>query len=412
MYNYLKTSLSVFVCLTILTGTLVSCKKETRSAVINGCTTVMEYDWMLGPFTKNLEANPCLKPDSTFVFEDPIHKEPVKWQARNAYNPAAIVKDGKVYLLFLAEDYEGRFWGTSRVGLAVSEDGCTFTSMPEPVIFPEEDEYKEKEWEGGCEDPRVIETENGDYFIYYTSYNGHTVNLCCAESRDLVHWKKHGNIFARTLNGKYSDIWAKSGAVVCRQEGEHFYPVKLKGKYWMYWGESNIYAATSDDLIEWTPVEFYCEGPAIPDKKISVVDYEGNVTPFDSEKRLLPIVTPRMESHDEILCEPGPQAILTDRGIILIYNGYGRNAEGDGAVYGGQQLLLSAESPTAVIMRTTESFLAPSEPYDFWKWSKTGKDGNCFLENLVYFKGRYIMYYGAADHEVAMAWTSPLPPLG
>lgn len=383
---------------------------NTMDLTINGCATTMEHDWMLGPFSKVLEANPCLIPDNTFSFKDPIRKENIKWQARNAYNPAAIVKDGKVYLLFRAEDMEGAYNGTSRVGLAVSEDGFHFTSLAEPVIFPDEDEFKEKEWEGGCEDPRIVETENGDYFIYYTSYNGHTVNLCCAQSRDLIHWKKHGNIFASSLKGKYSEIWAKSGAIVCRQDGEHFYPVKLRGKYWMYWGESNIYAATSDNLIDWTPVEFYCEGPAIPEKKISVVDYEGNETPFDSEKRLLPIVTPRLDGPDEILCEPGPQAILTEKGIVLIYNGFGRNAEG-GRVYAGEQLLLSTESPTAVISRTTKPFLTPSEPYDFWRWSRTGKDGNCFLENLVYFKGRYIMYYGAADHEVAMAWTDPIPPI-
>jgi predicted GH43/DUF377 family glycosyl hydrolase len=401
----------VFLCIATTVASFSSCKENVKAKIVNGCTTVMEYDWMIGPFVKNLEANPCLIPDSSFVFNDPIRKEQIRWQARNAYNPAAIVKDGKVYLLFRAEDKEGRYWGTSRIGLAVSEDGCHFISMPTPVLFPDEDSYQEKEWEGGCEDPRIVETEEGVYFMYYTSYNGSSVHLCCAESKDLVNWKKHGNIFAGTLNGKYDNIWAKSGSVVCRQDGEHFFPVKIKGKYWMYWGESNIYAATSDDLVKWTPVEFYCEGPAIPNKKISVVDYEGTITPYDSEKRLLPIVTPRMDGHDEILCEPGPQALLTKRGILLIYNGYGRNDNGDGAVYGGQQLLLSADSPTAVIMRTTDSFLAPSEPYDFWAWSKSGKDGNCFLENLVYFKGRYIMYYGAADHEVAMAWTDPLSPM-
>lgn len=39
-----------------------------------------------------------------------------------------------------------------------------------------------------------------------------------------------------------------------------FIPVKLKETYWMYWGESDIYAATSDDLIHWTPVEFLADG--------------------------------------------------------------------------------------------------------------------------------------------------------
>ncbi len=29
---------------------------------------------------------------------------------------------------------------------------------------------------------------------------------------------------------------------------------KINGKYWMYWGESNIYAAVSDNLVDWIPL--------------------------------------------------------------------------------------------------------------------------------------------------------------
>lgn len=389
---------------------LASCISEGQAddAMVNGCATVMEYDWMIGPFSKPLEKNPCIRPDSGYIFHDPVRKEEVRWQSLNAYNPAAIVKDGKVYILFRAEDHIGKHNGTSRIGLAISEDGYNFNCLPEPVIFPAEDAFLATEWEGGCEDPRIVETEAGVYYLYYTSYNGTSVYLSCAESTDLINWKKHGNIFSKALNGKYAEIWAKSGSVVCCQEGEHFYPVKIKGKYWMYWGESNIYAATSDNLIDWTPVEFVCEGPGIPNKKISIVDTEGNKTPYDEFKTLLPIVTPRHESYDEILCEPGPQAILTDRGIVLIYNGFGRNIEGDANVYAGQQILLAADNPTAVIMRTTRPFITPSEPYDFWRFSRNPKAGNCFLENLVYFNGRYMMYYGAADHEVAIAETAQI----
>lgn len=71
----------------------------------------------------------------------------------------------------------------------------------------------------------------------------------------------------------------------------------------------------------------------------------------------------------------------------------------------GGQLLLDPQNPTCVIMRTTRPFIWPTESYDIWRWSKNGKSGNVFLENLVYFKGRYLMYYGAADHEVAIAAT-------
>ena len=56
--------------------------------------------------------------------------------------------------------------------MAVSEDGLHFQTMPEPVLYPEKDEFSIYEWEGGCEDPRIVETKDGKYFLYYTSFNG------------------------------------------------------------------------------------------------------------------------------------------------------------------------------------------------------------------------------------------------
>ena len=34
-------------------------------------------------------------------------KAPVRWQATHTFNPAAVVKDGKVYVLYRAEDDSG-----------------------------------------------------------------------------------------------------------------------------------------------------------------------------------------------------------------------------------------------------------------------------------------------------------------
>ena len=177
-----------------------------------------EYSWMLGPFEKAAEANPCLVPNAVSRFFCPVQEKELGWEAKGVFNPAAVVKDDRVYLLYRAEDHEGKYAGTSRIGLAVSDDGLHFTTMPEPVLYPEKDEFSVYEWEGGCEDPRIVETKDGRYFLYYTSYNGKVALLCCAESTDLVHWEKHGPIFKDAMNGKYKNLWSKSGAVVCRQE--------------------------------------------------------------------------------------------------------------------------------------------------------------------------------------------------
>ena len=117
-------------------------------------------EWGLGPFTRPADAQPVIKPDPASVFNCPMREAPVQWEATHTFNPAAIVKDGKVYVLYRAEDDIGKGIGgfTSRLGLAVSEDGIHFKKMSEPVLFPAEDAQKEYEWEVGCEDPRIVET--------------------------------------------------------------------------------------------------------------------------------------------------------------------------------------------------------------------------------------------------------------
>ena len=368
-----------------------------------------EFSWMLGPFRKAEEANPCLVPNEKSSFFCPVRQQRIAWEAKDVFNPAAVVRDGKVWLLYRAEDHIGKYAGTSRIGLAVSEDGLHFSTCPEPVLFPDDDGFQSFEWEGGCEDPRIVETEDGTYFLYYTAFNGKTALLCCAESTDLIRWKKHGPIFRDALNGKYAALWSKSGAVVCRQDGEHFYPVKLQGTYWMYWGESSIYTATSEDLIHWTPVEFTADG-SDPSHTYSPgrTNYSSGAAGENESGNavLLPVIIPRKGNYDEYLCEPGPQAILTDAGIVLLYNGKGGNPDrlgGHDTMYQGGQLLLDPQNPACVIARTQKPFISPSESFEL----EGQVMPTCFLEGLVYFHGQYFLYYGTADSKVAVATFQP-----
>lgn len=368
-----------------------------------------EYSWMAGPFCKAAVENPCLVPKENTSFFCPVRRQSIAWEAKDVFNPAAVVREDKVWLLYRAEDREGKYAGTSRIGLAVSEDGLHFSTFPQPVLYPDNDGFLDLEWEGGCEDPRIVETQDGKYFLYYTAFNGKVALLCCAESTDLVRWKKHGPVFGKAMNGKYAGLWSKSGAVVCRRQGEHFYPVRIGGTYWMYWGESNIYAAVSEDLISWAPVEFTADG-SDPEHIYSPgrAGYyrEGVVADSSQNAVLLPVILPRKGSYDAHLCEPGPQAVLTEEGIVLLYNGKGDNPErlgGHDTMYQGGQLLLDPENPACVIARTRTPFLCPSEDYEL----EGQVMPTCFMEGLVYFHGRYFLYYGTADSKVAAAVFEP-----
>jgi len=202
-------------------------------------------DWQLLPFMKADAVNPILTPRAESEFQCPLNGR-VKWEEGHVFNPTAVVRDGKIWLLYRAQDKAG----VSRLGLAWSDDGLHFTRRATPVLFPANDAMKQFEAGGGCEDPRVVEDEKGNYILTYTGYDGKTARLLVAASRDLVSWEKRGPAF----DGELRDEWTKSGAIVCRQQGERFVATKIDGKYWMYFRDSKFLLAHSDDLIHWRPV--------------------------------------------------------------------------------------------------------------------------------------------------------------
>jgi predicted GH43/DUF377 family glycosyl hydrolase len=339
-------------------------------------------EWVLGPFIKQDEVNPCLSPLSSSSFYCPVRRDSVKWEAKDVFNPAAVVRKGKVYLLYRAEDPVGQYQGTSRIGLAVSNNGLNFKRHPTPVLYPDNDFMKVYEWEGGCEDPRIVESETGTYVLTYTAYDGKTARLCVASSPDLLTWKKNGLAFGKAHGGKYKDVWSKSGAIVCRREGNHMVAARIKAKYWMYYGDTEMFVATSDNLLDWTPVETKDGNPMV-------------------------VFGPRKGRFDSRLVEPGPPPFLTKQGIRFIYNSMNLDTGGDPALpvgtYAAGQVLIDPENPAVVLKRTASYFIHPDKDYE-----KSGQIGNvCFLEGLVYFKGHWLLYYGTADSRIAVASYTP-----
>src|SRR5215216_4999201 len=205
LQQYFLTLLIVFCCI------ITACNNNTPDEVSKGEDSA---SWQLRPFVKADSVNPVLRPDSTAIFNCPLVKAPVRWEEKDVFNPAAIVRNDTLFLLYRAEDKIGRYAGTSRVGIAYSTDGLHFKKHPVPVLYPDEDAYKKLEWEGGCEDPRIVQHENGTYILTYTAYDGDKARLLVASSKDLYHWTKHGHVFAKAYNGKYVDKWSKSGSIV------------------------------------------------------------------------------------------------------------------------------------------------------------------------------------------------------
>lgn len=335
----------------------------------------------MSPFVKQNEVNPILESVNTTEFLCPVRGQTVAWEAKDIFNPTALVINGKIHLLYRAEDVDGSFMGTSRIGLATSDDGITFVRETKPIFYPDNDSVNNYEWEGGCEDPRIVESVNGDYVMTYTGYNGSLAILMVATTKDLRTWQKHGPVFRNTVD--FAELWSKSGSIVTVQRDGKFIAEKVNDKYWMYWGDTDLYLATSDDLIDWTPI----------------TNVDGNLTK---------IVEPREGKFDSELVEPGPQAFIRDDGIFLIYNSKNKNGDEGGdpnlpeGTYAAGQLLFDKTEPWKVLKRSVDYFMKPEEDYEI-----VGQVGNVvFLEGLVCYRGTWFIYYGTADSKIAVATTT------
>lgn len=345
-------------------------------------------DWAIGGFVRPEGANPIISPIPENTFHCPMTATELAWESNDTFNPAATVYGEEVVVFYRAEDNSGQGIGTrtSRLGYASSRDGINFTRESTPVFFPADDNQKEMEWTGGCEDPRIAKTEDGTYVMMYTQWNRKVPRLAAATSNDLRNWTKHGPVFAKAYDGKFLDEPCKSGSLLTELKNGELVIKKVDGKYFMYWGEKHVYAAVSDNLTDWTPL----------------VDSEGNL------KKLM---SPRAGYFDSQLTECGPPAIWTEKGIILMYNGKNCPNTGDSRftpnVYSAGQALFDLNEPERLIARLDVPFFRPMDSFE-----KSGQyvDGTVFIEGLVYFKDKWYLYYGCADSKVAVAVHDPAEP--
>jgi len=362
--------LSSWIALLLIVS--LSCNERVKNGAIY--TDLTTKSWEMRPFVKMDEENPVLNPGN-LTFTCPILKLPVKWEEKDVFNPAAVVKDGLINLLYRAEDSIGSNNGTSRIGLALSDDGVTFNKLPEPIFYPDNDSLKTLEWDGGVEDPRIVEAEDGRYVLTYTSYDGEVARLMVATSVDLKSWKKYG----RVLKGKWKDTWSKAGAIVAERKGDKVIAKKINDKYWMYFGDTDLFLAFSEDLINWSPLL--------------------------EEGVLKSVLKPRPGFFDSRLVESGPYALLREDGILLLYNGMnlGENENRDTTLapgtYSAGQALFARDNPGKLVDRSETYFLTPEKPYE----TEGQVNLVCFIEGMVPYQGKWFLYYGTADSKIAVA---------
>jgi len=304
-------------------------------------------------FAALLAAPPAVTIQAERLSDRPVLRPAApQWMEAGAFNPAAVVVNGKTVLLFRARDARG----TSRIGYAESADGLHFKIDPQPVLEP----AAAYERGGGVEDPRVVRIGT-IYYMTYTGYNRHDAQLCLATSQDLRHWRRRGVILP-AYKGAWTTGWTKSGAIV---------PERIDGKWWMYYlgtrrdadGKDRDYMglANSDDLLHWS----------------------------DATKQ--PVLERRPGAFDDRVMEPGPPPLMTSAGILLLYNG-----ANDKLVYGPGWVLFDKADPRRVAARCDKPFIIPS-----LVWERMGTVPNViFLEGATARSGDALDltgYYGGAD---------------
>ena len=325
---------------------------------------------------------PILRNDSTARFFDSLKNKIVFWKRADVFNPAAIVKDNKIFVLSRCEDNPAAALGgrTSRIGISSSEDGIHFKSFPEPVLYPKNDSFQKYDSPGGCEDPRIAETSNGTYVLAYTSWNYKIPRLSIAISKDLFHWIKKGPAFAKAYHHQFLDSASKSASMITRMINNKPVLAKIKGKYWMYWGEHFVNLAWSENLYDWYPM-------------------------LTKNGQLKQTIKTRPNHFDSDLTECGPPALITNKGILLFYNG--KNAEGKKAdpglpdgTYSVGKVLFDLKDMETVLSRPDTPFLKPTLPHEIRGQYKAG---TTFSEGLVYYQHKWFLYYGTADSFVGVA---------
>jgi beta-1,2-mannobiose phosphorylase / 1,2-beta-oligomannan phosphorylase len=311
--------------------------------------------------------------------ENPIitPKQENGWEAWQTFNPAVILlenpeklrnKTGRIHFLYRAIGEDG----ISRLGYAASSDGFVINErLSEPV-------YEHKVGQhpsfnifsyfsggsfGGAEDARIVQIDKeGTLYMTYTACdNGLRVALTSIKVDDFLNkkwkWKPPQLI---SPPGEIHKNWV-------------IFPEKIGGKYAI--------------LLSIVPeIEIaYCDS----------LDFNG--THFiHSSRGFGPIKNPSRGCWDKWVRGVGAVPLRTPYGWLILYHAIDDNW----SQYKVGAMLLDLNDPTKILFRSPEPILEPTEVYE----NKGFKAGVVYASGAVIKDGKLLIYYGAADSCVGVAY--------
>lgn len=310
----------------------------------------------------------------------------VEWESLATFNPAAVMIDGEVHLLYRALGRNGR----SVVGHAVSKDGLEFERSEVPAYVPETPEegigipYERKTPDyrspasfgvDGSEDPRATLLEDKVH-MFYAAFNGYDQARTAGVSISVADFKnkRFGKWSKRVLLTPPPMRWGMGG------KNAALAPEKVGDRYAIFhriWPDICIDYTEHLDLSEFEHPDRWLE----PRSRISI-----RPSYWDSGKVAV-----------------GPPPLKIDEGWLLIYTGVSQQTH-DGYKIGA--MILDGEDPSRVLYRSVRPILSPRKWYE--------REG--LVPNIAYPCGAVIkdgtvfIYYGGAD-TYACAASAPLTGL-
>ena len=195
---------------------------------------------------------------------------------------------------------------------------------------------------------------------------------------------------------------SKSGSIVTEVVDGRLQAARLDGRFWMYWGEGTCWAATSTDLVRWTPVEY--DPSADRYLTFDPASSRWGLARIGGAAALRPVLFPRRRRFDSLLVEarttcggdrrrhrPPLQRREPPRARRPVRCPRSPTSRG--------RRLFDPEDPASCIARTTEPFLRPDQAAE----QQGQVDNVCFAQGLVLFEGRWHLYHGMADSRIGCA---------
>lgn len=330
----------------------------------------VRHDFVLPPRKKGAvivldrsTSNPVLKPIARH-----------SWEAFATFNPAAIVLDDRIHLLYRAQGYDG----LSVLGYAASMDGIHIDErLSDPVFVPSQagrGKYGDDGYTsvsgggtGGCEDPRLVEIDGTIYLIYVSFDGAHPpgVALSYIAKKDFM---------AKRFRFSRPKLISRPGQI---QKNWVLFPKKIAGKY-----------AVLHGISPKIRIEYIDDPKSLGDGKFieSLSSHGGGGY----------VEATRLRAWDNIVRGAGAPPLWTPHGWLVFYHGMDMRDPGK---YKVGVMLLDLEHPENILRRSLEPVLEPETEYE----NGGHKRGVIYVCGAVIKGGKLFVYYGAADCTSAVA---------